>query len=58
MYVLFDMECTLDLEQCIGDLEHLPKRTSICDQQMCSKCEAVEDLNIDCSRSGTRVLVG
>jgi hypothetical protein len=55
MYVLFDMECTVVLEQRDGYFEHEPNR--ICDQQMCSNCEAIEDLNIDCSQSGTRVHV-
>jgi len=45
---LFDAECTQDLEQRDGYFEHVPN--SICAQQMYSKCEATEDLNIDCAR--------
>ena len=38
MYVLFDTECTQDLEKCDGSFEHV--RNLICVQQMCSKYEA------------------
>jgi hypothetical protein len=34
-------------------LEHVPNL--ICAQQMCSKCEAVDDVNVDCEQCGKRV---
>jgi hypothetical protein len=45
MYVFYDTECTQDLEKRDGFFEHVPYL--ICAQQMCSKCQAVDDLNID-----------
>jgi hypothetical protein len=53
MYVFFDTECTQDLEKRDGSFEHVPKL--ICAQQMCCKCEAVEDVNVDWKECGKRV---
>jgi hypothetical protein len=53
MYVSFDTECTQDLEKRDGSFEHVPNL--IWAQQMCSKCEAVEDVNIDCEQCEKRV---
>jgi len=55
MYVFFDTECTQDLEKYDGSFEHNPNL--ICAQQMCSKCEAVDDLNVDCKQCGKRTQV-
>ena len=52
MCVFFDTECTQDLEKCDGFFKHVPNL--ICAQQMCSKCEAVEDLSVDCEQCGKR----
>jgi len=52
LYVFFDTECTQDLEKHDGPFDHIPKL--ICAQQMCSKCEAVDDLNVDCKLCGKR----
>ena len=52
MYVFFDMECTQDLEKHDGSFEHIPNL--ICAQQMFSKCEAVDDLCVDCKQCGKR----
>jgi hypothetical protein len=43
------------LEKRDGFFENIPKL--ICDQQMCSKCEAIEDINIDSELCGKRVHV-
>jgi hypothetical protein len=51
MYVFFHTECTQDLEKLDGSFEHVPNL--ICAQQMCSKCQTVDDLNIDLN-SGKR----
>jgi len=53
LYVFFDTECTQDLEKCDGSFEHVPNL--ICAQQMCSKCEVVDDVNVDCEQCGKRV---
>ena len=50
LYVFFDTECSQDLERCDGSFEHIPKL--ICSQQVCSKCEAVDDLRVDCEQCG------
>jgi hypothetical protein len=55
MCVSCDTECTQDLDKRDGSLEHVPNL--ICAQQMCSKCEDVDDLNIDCEQCGKRVHV-
>jgi len=55
LYVFFDTECTQDLENHDGSFEHIPNL--ICAQQMCSKCEAVDDLSIDCKQYGKRTHV-
>ena len=55
MYVFFDKECTQNLEKRDGSFEHVPNL--ICAQQMCCKCEAVDDLSFDCERCGKRVHV-
>ena len=52
LYVFFDMECTQDLEKYEGSFEHIPNL--ICAQQMCSKCEAVDDLSVDYEQCGKR----
>ena len=48
MYVFSDMECTQDLDKRDGSFEHI--RNLVCAQQICSKCEAIRDLNIDCEQ--------
>jgi len=53
LYVFFDAECTQDLEKRDGSFEHVPNL--ICAQQMCSKCEAVHDLSVECEQCGMRV---
>jgi len=57
VYVFFNTECTQDLEKCDGSFEHIPNL--ICAQQMCSKCESVDDLSV-CEQCGkrTHVLAG
>ena len=44
-YVFFDTECTQDLEKCDGSFEHV---LNLCAQQMRSKCESVDDVNVNC----------
>jgi len=53
LYVLFDTESTQDFEKRDGYFEHVPKR--LCAQQMSSKCEAVDDLSVNCEQCGKRV---
>jgi len=53
LYVLLDTECTQDHEKCDVSFEHGPYL--ICVQQICCKCEAVEDVNVDCEQCGKRV---
>jgi len=48
--VFFVMECTQDFENHGGSFEHIPNL--ICAHQMRSKCEAVEDMNVDCKHCG------
>jgi hypothetical protein len=55
MYVFFDTECTQDLERHEGSFEHIPNR--ICAQQMCSKCETITDMIVDCEQCDKRVHV-
>jgi hypothetical protein len=55
MYVLFDTECTQDLERHEGSFEYVPNL--ICAQQVCSKCETIKDNNVDCEQCGKRVHV-
>jgi hypothetical protein len=55
LYVFFDTECTQNLEKRDGSFEHVPNLK--CAQQMCSKCETVNDLSADCERSGKRIHV-
>ena len=45
LYVFFDTECTQDLERCDGSFENIPNL--ICAQQLCTKCEAADDLSVD-----------
>ena len=45
MCAFFDTECAQDFEKHDGSFEHIPNL--ICAQQKCSKCEAVDDLNVD-----------
>jgi len=51
LYVFFDTECTQDLERCDGSFEHI--HNLICAQQMCSECEAVDDLSVDFNSAAT-----
>jgi len=53
--VFFDTECTLDLEKRDGSFEHVPNL--ICAQQMCSKCEVVDDLSVDFKQCSKHTLV-
>jgi len=53
LYVSFDSECTQDLEKRDGSFVHVPNL--ICAQQMCSKCEALDDLSVDCEQCGKRI---
>jgi hypothetical protein len=55
MYVFFDIESSQDLERNQGSFEHVPNL--LWAQQMCSKCETNEDLNIDCEQCGNRIHV-
>jgi hypothetical protein len=55
MYVLFDTVCTQDFAKCDGFFEHIPNL--ICAQQMCSKCEAMDDLSVDFKQCGKRTHV-
>jgi len=55
MFVFFVTEYTQDLEKCEGSFEHVPN--VICAQQMCSKYEAIQDMNIDCEQCGKHVHV-
>ena len=52
-YVFFDTECIKDLEKRDGSSEHVQK--IICAQQLCCKCEAVDDLSVDFEQCGKRV---
>jgi len=52
LYVFFDTECTQDLERCDESFEHIPNL--ICAQLLCFKCEAVDDLSVDCEQCGKR----
>jgi hypothetical protein len=53
MYVFFETASTQDLEGHEGTFEHVPNL--ICAQQMCSKCETITDMNVDCEQCGKRV---
>jgi len=53
LYVFFNTECTQNLQKRDGSSEHVTNL--ICAQQMCCKCEAVEDVNVDCEQCGKRV---
>jgi len=53
--VFFDTECTQNLERHDGAFVHVPNL--ICAQQMCSKCETVDDMNVDCEQCGKRTHV-
>ena len=55
MYVFFDTECTQGFQKHDGSSEHISK--IICAQQMCSKCEAVDDFSVDCKQCGKRTHV-
>ena len=57
LYVFFDTECTQDLEKHDGSFEHIPNLIHVCAQQICSKCEALDDLNVDCTQCGKRTHV-
>jgi hypothetical protein len=52
MYVFFDTECTQVLVKRDGYFEHVPNLISA--KEMCSKCQTVDDLNIDCEQCGKR----
>jgi hypothetical protein len=55
MYVFFDTECTQDLEKRDRSFEHVPNL--ICAQQMCSKCIAMTNMNVDCEQCGKGIHV-
>jgi ribosomal protein L40E len=55
MYVFFDTECTQDFEKHDGSFEQI--QHLICAEQMCSKCEAVDDLSGDCTQCRKRTHV-
>ena len=55
LYVFFNTECTQDLERDDGAFVHVPNL--ICAQQICSKCEEVYDMNVDCEQCGKRTHV-
>jgi hypothetical protein len=52
MYVFSDTYWTKDLEKHVF-FEHNPKLIHI--QQLCSKCEEVDDLRVDCKLRGKRI---
>ena len=47
-------ECTQNLEKRDGSFEHV--LNLICVQQICSKCEALDDLIFDCEQFGKRII--
>jgi ribosomal protein L40E len=51
----FDKECIQDLEKRVGSFEHIPNL--ICALQICSKCEAADDLSVDCEQCGKCIRV-
>ena len=53
LYVFFDTECTQHLQKCDGSFEHVSNL--ICAQQICSKSENVDCVNVDCEQCGKRV---
>ena len=53
LYISFDTECTQDLEKLDGFFEHVPNL--ICAQMLCCKCEAMEDVHVDCEQYEKRV---
>ena len=55
LYVFFDTECTQGLQRHDGSFVHVPNL--ICAHQMCSKCEAMDDMNVDCEQCGKRTHV-
>jgi len=54
VYVFFDTECTRDFEKHDGSFEHIPNLMCSADG---SKCEAVDDLSVDCKQCGKRTHV-
>ena len=44
-----------NLEKHDGSFERIPNL--ICAKEMCSKCEALDDLNVDCKQCGKRTHV-
>ena len=52
LYVFRGTECTQDLQKHEGTFELIPKL--IRDQQMCSQCEALDEMNVDCEQCGKR----
>jgi len=46
MTVSFYKECTQNREKRDGSFEHVTK--TMCALQMCSKCEPVDDMSVDC----------
>jgi hypothetical protein len=55
MYVFFDTEYTQDFGKHDESFEHIPNL--ICAQQMCTNCEAVDDLSVDCTQCRKRTNV-
>jgi hypothetical protein len=53
LYVFFETECTQDLEKRYGTFEYVPNLIRA--QQMCSKCEVVDDLSVDYEQCGKRI---
>jgi len=50
MYVFFVTECTQNFQNHYGSFEHILNLISA--QNMCSKCEALADLSVDCKQCG------
>ena len=55
MYVSFDTECAQNLENREGSFAEIANL--IYGKQICSKCETVDDLYVDCEQYGKRVHV-
>lgn len=48
LYFFCHTACIQDLGNREGSFEHVPN--PICAQQICCKCEAVDDFNVDCEQ--------
>jgi len=49
----FDTECIQNLQKCDASFKHILNLIRV--QQMCSKCETVDDLSIDCEQCVKRI---